>query len=285
MPPNRERRDWLDLFVEAGFEPEQDIRDVVAHLDKRLFDPEAIERRAFLEGYIESAFEVHVHCGIWSGGDEDTAPEFCAVFKKARGLNVDDLESGITSVPIPKQLSPKRLPAESEFVVLVPIGETSEDGKWMTLRTLHSVVRLQPLDKCNVDFAHPSNLLLEGLAGTSSFLFDLGRVVGLKPDKGIFVEDGELGASGRFPVTPNLDQLPGDMVKGRPPVVRSVSDDGSPLKGRLLPNARPEDDAVAGLWVGLGDDFIRVGVQELLDEKLDHLSVVTAPTKLQKGSL
>jgi hypothetical protein len=42
---------------------------------------------------------------------------------------------------------------------------------------------------------------------------------------------------------------------------------------------------VAGLWVGFGDDFIRVGVQELLDEELDHLSVVTAPTKLQKGSV
>lgn len=106
MPPNKEQRDWLGLFVEAGFEPEQDIRDVVAHLDKRLFDPEPIERRAFLEGYAESVYEVRVHCGIRSGFNDDAASEFCAVFKKARGLNVDELESGITSVPVPKPVPP-----------------------------------------------------------------------------------------------------------------------------------------------------------------------------------
>src|SRR5918994_1767171 len=281
MPRNRRERDWLDLFVEAGFEPKQDIRDVVTHLDKRLFDPEPIERRAFLEGYIEVEYEVHVHIGIRPGFNEDAASEFCAVFKKARGLNVDDLESGITSVPIPKSVSPEGLPAESEFVVLVPIGETSEDGEWMTLRTLPSVVRLQSLDKCNVGLAHTADLSVEPVKGALSSFFDLARIAGLGRDEGVFVEDGELGAGGGSPVAPDLDQLPGDMVEGRSPVVRNVPDNGPPLKGRLFPNACPEDDVVAGLWVGFGDDFIRVGVQELLDEELDHLSVVTAPTKLQ----
>jgi hypothetical protein len=283
MPPNRREQDWLDLFVEAGFEPEQDIRDVVSHLDKRLFDPEPIERRAFLEGYIEVEYAVHVHFGIRPGFNEDAASEFCAVFKKARGLNVDHLESGITSVPIPKSVSPEGLPAESEFVVLVPVGETSEDGEWVTLRTLPSTVRLQPLDKCNVGFAHPPDLLLKRLAGTSSFLFEVGRVVGLERDERVFVEDGELGTPVGFPVAPDLDQLPGDVVEGRPPIVGNVPDDGTPLKGRLLPNTGPEDDAVASLWVGFGDGFVRVALQEFPDQQLDHLGVITAPTKLQKG--
>jgi hypothetical protein len=289
MPPDKRESDWLNLFLEAGFEPEQDIRDVVAHLDKRLFEPEPIERRTFLEGYIEVEYEVHVHIGIPSGFNKDATSEFCAVFKKAGGLNVNELKSGIASVPVPKSVSSKGLSAESEFVVLVPIGETSEDGEWVTLRTLPSTVRLQPLDECNVGLAHPSDLFPKRTAGTSSFLFEGGRIVGFERDEGIVVEDGELGAVGGFPVTPDLDQLPGDMVEGRAPVVRNIPDDGTPRKGRLLPNANSKDDAVAGavagLWVGFGDDFIRVALQELPDQELDHLSVVTTPTKLRKGSV
>ena len=285
MPPNRQERDWLDLFLEAGFEPEQDIRDVVAQLDKRLFDPEPIERRAFLEGYIEVEYEVHVHIGIRSGFNKDATSEFCAVFKKAGGLNFNELKSGITSVPVPKSVSPESLPAESEFVVLVPIGETSEDGKWVALRTLPSTVRLQPLDECNVGFAHPPDLLLEGFAGTSSFLFEVGRIVGFERDEGVVVEDGELGTPVGFPVTPNLDQLPGEVVEGRPPVMRNIPNDGTPHKGRLLTDTGPENEAVAGLWVGFGDDSVRVALQELPDQELDYLGVFTAPTKLQKGSV
>src|SRR5215211_5584742 len=118
MPPNRQERDWLDLFLEAGFEPEQDIRDVVAQLDKRLFDPEPIERRAFLEGYIEVEYEVHVHTGIRSGFNKDATSEFCAVFKKAGGLNFNELKSGITSVPVPKSVSLRVCPLRASSLCL-----------------------------------------------------------------------------------------------------------------------------------------------------------------------
>jgi hypothetical protein len=116
------------------------------------------------------------------------------------------------------------------------------------------------------------------------FFLSSGGSLALGGDEGVFVKDGELGAVGGFTVTPALDQLPSDVVKGRPPVVSNVPNDGSPLKGRLLPNVRPEDDAMASLWVGFGEDFIRVAVQELPDQKLDHLAVFLAPTKPQKGT-
>src|SRR5215212_10479332 len=120
MPPHRREQDWLNLFLEAGFEPEQDIGDVVAHLDKHLFDPEPIERRTFLKGYVEVACELHIHCGIRSSSDEDAASEFCAVYKKARGLNVEEAEAGIVPVCVPKPISPHSLSAQGEFVVLIP---------------------------------------------------------------------------------------------------------------------------------------------------------------------
>lgn len=231
MHPDKEQRDWLDLFVEAGFEPEQDKRDVVAHLDKHLFDPEPIERRALLEGYVESAFEVHIHCGIRGVLNHDAACEFCAVFKEAGGLNVDQLEPGILPVLKPKATSPECLPGESEFVVLVPVGEAAEDGQWVTLRTLPSLVRLQPLDECNVVWAHTGDLSVEPVTGASASVFELARIARFRRDKGVFVKDGELGAIGGFPVTPHLDQLPSDVVERRPPIVSNVPDDRTPLKG------------------------------------------------------
>jgi hypothetical protein len=231
MPPNRQERDWLDLFLEVGFEPEQDIRDEVAHLDKRLFDPEPIERRAFLKGYIEVEYEVHVHIGIRSGFNKDATSEFCAVFKKARGLNLNELESGVSSVPIPNPVTPESLSAQGEFVVLVPVGEAGEDGKWVTLRTLPSTLRLQPLDVCNVVWAHTVDLSVEPGEGAFSSVFDLAGIARFGRDEGVFVEDRELGTVGGFPVTPDLDQLPGDMIEGGPPIVGSVPNYGSPLRG------------------------------------------------------
>jgi hypothetical protein len=157
---------------------------------------------------------------------------------------------------------------ELVFPVLVPVGKLVEGKEWVCIGAMPSVIRLQRLNDFYIAGVHITELSVPAF---ERFLCIFGFGVETCVE-GTLREDRELGSvRGGFPVPD--DQLVGQMVKGGPPVVDDIPDNGTPLWRRFLSNLCTQDVLII-TGVAFADDGIRIIVQESTKSVLENMGVV-----------
>lgn len=217
------------------------------------------------ERYVEGKLSVHVHVRCFRPGNK--AIEFCAIHERTDQLGtaegkvayVDTLPGGKAQTS-----AAQGAPDDIKHLVFVPIVERVEDLEGMRGEVIPSLVRLKPLD---------------------CFHCRLARSLYFSPARGfVFIslpEDRELGSSGSClgrSAAVNY-QLPSQVIKRGPQIVRQVPYDGAQAKRRIFrdPNLR---DLLSCIRVGFSDNAIRVEIKELPNCHLELTEVLLGPFDL-----
>jgi hypothetical protein len=233
-----------------------------------LFESMTLKRTAFPESYIEGDLDLHVHFGLGAGSGEGDTRNYCAVLKSSDGSLVGDPKLGVPGVSDAVSGFLEGLTSELVFPMFIPVRKVGQHGEYRNLGVLSHVVRLQPLDKCDIVVVDALDLSVPASERVFSF-FGAGVEAGVERT---LREDGEGGTTRRFAVVPD-DQLPGEMIQGGPTIVNDISNDGAPFGGRLFSDLSPQDVLIA-LRVAFVDDFIRIAPQEPIKGFLKSLEVV-----------
>jgi len=150
------------LSVDLNFEAEQDVRDVLTDVEKRLLNPKPLKRTTFPEGFFAKDLDIHIHTRIRAGRDCGETCDFCFALKYAGFRSERDGFDGDILASFPEFVAACDMHAISEmdFPVLIPVRELSEPVEGMGSGVVLALVRLQLLEKCDVEGVHSFGLAL-----------------------------------------------------------------------------------------------------------------------------
>jgi hypothetical protein len=259
-------QDALDYFVQVG----DDLLDGLSHLPEswheRLSGDGTWDPRTLAERYAEAEVAIHVHLRLKTAvvGLETDLRDYCIVFEQPAGLDADlsvarDALGG-------DNLELCFVGDESDDgdrSVLVGIGERVEDGEWMRVRVVPSVVRLRLVKNCD-------------------------QVLGDAPEHG-----GRLG----LPVLPGAAdresalvvgierQFVGELIEGGPKTMNGVTGDYSPFdNGDRLENLEPKQ-VLRSLRIRLSVDPVETFAllfKEPLASLVERVQVLYRPIDLRE---
>lgn len=210
----------------------------------------------FVERYLrfEVGIEVHLAWDGVVGAFQFEAREFCAVFQCAGRLRKDTMPD-VHQIAEIQPLRANRGDGKVQDTVFITVIEVVEQIKGMEVRRpIRSVVRLQPLDDCLHARINAGDLTSAGIAPMRGSL----PLCGLEWSQEVVIsvaEDRELAPGGVFPAVLE-DQLPNEVIQGRPGIVQAVADDQGQPDRRLTQHLRSHD-VLMGLTVELNDQVAR----------------------------
>lgn len=197
--------------------------------------------RAIIEGYVCGELAFHVHLGLRNKRLDMDLGDYCARFhrptephdpKQFVGLRDGNLGHGF---PNGKQQG-------RYYSVLVGVGKNAQSAKRGPLNDVVSLVRLLPLDQCELSQADARESLAQLIPETEFGVID--REVNILPSI----------ARQRRATPTGENELIGEMVKGRPEIVDNLTDHHAPPEYGCLPRLYDDEVVVRSLRVELRDD-------------------------------
>jgi len=244
---------------------------------EQLESPQNREHRLVLswhpapKAYCEGWDEIHLFVTLWNAG------QYCAIFDRARmnepsvdhasyrtrrhdGYGLPTSTDDIPKVYTGKSPAVCRCEGYVKMPVLVQIFEFVEQSEPSAI-WVPSMKRLIPLDHCLGLGRHPLSLNAEVT------LESLG--VGMDREAGSVSGD----------LTIELDQAPSQVVKGRSPIVDSVSKDKSQRRPERSQLALIEEQLLASLWVEITGDVLNIGTLDEFDASLYGIEVTLSTSQ------
>lgn len=223
--------------------------------------------RSVPERYLDGELAVHVHLGLRAEGGEGDTYEVCAIYEVAVPGVAGSSERAC--VPVGRELD-SRLPrieshdADGRVQALVFVGSDEPvDDPERVIIGVRSVVRLRPLDECDVMRLH-SGELASGAPREAGGRRGEGKLVSARPSGLCSGEQHELVH---------------EMVEHGTKAVREVADDGAEAR-RWLPVDLGPEDVLVGLTVVLADDFDGFRAEEGCGFGVQQFQMFACPVEL-----
>jgi hypothetical protein len=255
--------------LKEAFKAGDDVLDTYEDVRQRRYEWHSLNGVASLaELYERGNLVVHAHIGIRASLDEDEVGYWCALFEACPYVNVD-----ITEVEAPHLVKSESLHFEYgadglDDSVLVGVVNVMKQPQEVGYRLVPSAVRLEPLDECYVTRRE--------ILGKPESSFSAPIVITGGGDGEGQLIVGHRGLEQR--------QLPNQLIKGGPQVVRDIPDDYAPLLRRVGENVSPED-ALVGLTVVIRHNSVRLIVSEALHSLLEGFEVRVRPVELETWTI
>ena len=226
------------------------VLDKKAEGEKGIIHNLALSAGSLPKRYIDGWVEIHVRIGFRDAGD------YCAIFylpgMDEHFANCPHGQGGAEEPSACGSL------CEMQVSVFVHVTQFIDPEKLLPPVAMRTKARLFRLYDCFCSRAHPLD-------------FPLGA--GARPCTGTLA-NRESGTSTRCPPI-NDDELPREVVKGRPEIVDRVADDSAQDHGRLAGVALDFPRLVSALRVALYLDGVRFGVTKAPDEPICFMHVLT----------
>lgn len=228
-----------------------------------------------VEYYASSKFEIHLHLRFHRVPQHGIdSSHFCAIFQSTSG-KCEPLDLAMSKSFDGKITVVNGCMGYVEQPVLVVVRDFMKKPKRMEVwRPIRSVVRLQSLDACLYPIGESFDLS-EAATGDG-----LATLVNLRVTAGV-QKDGELVSRRRIPTVLH-NRSPDDVVKARPNIIDTVSNQETPFEWQWLidPNS---NHPILGVHIEIEDGIVGVIIEELLDFPLESLEMHLCSPKLEKG--
>jgi hypothetical protein len=222
------------------------------------------------EGYIQGNIYLHIHLGVGPVEPRPVTQHFCTVFYNTDWL-VDLADDPAFATDLRRLFRNPNVRTVHE-TVFVCVRQGVKDTKAVPAG-VRSVVWLQDLDSGECLVADTAQRrAFPGQEGSFNLPFKLRPAV---------VEGELIPLAGDISTSP--DDLPDEVVKGRPEVVHDIPDDGSPQQ-RHRPVYMDSDRVPAGLLVNLDSEAVKLAVSESADFFLKGLEVEVCPVDLRSNA-